>query len=263
MRWYGQRVRRPGTAAVLAAVLAAGTGCGTGPGAGTVAAHHAVADPSGTRAAVPPGATVTPGATADAGLPATPAVPAFTASTGTVTAADLPHSWRPGCPVGPAGLRRVRLVYWGFDGRPHTGTLVVAQAVVTDVVTVFRGLYRQRFPIRSMRPVDDFDASDPASMAADNTSAFNCRYAVAPGSPAWSAHAYGTAIDVNTVENPYLDRGSVLPPAGRAYLDRSAYRPGMAVPGGVLVAAFAAAGWSWGGRWSTAPDYQHFSRSGG
>ena len=74
-------------------------------------------------------------------------------------------------------------------------------------------------------------------------------------------HAYGEAIDVNTVENPYVEGGSVRPPAGSGFLDRAEHRPGMAYPGGVLVSAFAAAGWPWGGRWSD-PDYQHFSATG-
>ncbi len=169
-----------------------------------------------------------------------------------------------GCgPVGPERLRRLRLSFWGFDGRPHVGTIVVHESVVTDVETVFRTLFQERFPIRQMQPVDAYRGSDPDSMAADNTSAFNCRAAVAPGPVHWSAHAYGQAVDVNTVENPYLDGTAVLPPAGAAYRDRSRYRPGMAVPGGLLVAAFAAVGWKWGGRWPSSQDYQHFSRTGG
>ncbi len=179
-----------------------------------------------------------------------------------MTAADLGASWHPGCPVGPAQLREVTLSYWGFDDAPHTGRLVVNASVVPSVITVFTSLYTQRFPIRSMRPVSEFAGSDDASMAADNTSAFNCRYAVAPGTPRWSVHAYGEAIDVNTIENPYLEGGQVLPPAGAAYRARSPYRPGMATSGGVLVKAFAAVGWQWGGRWSS-PDYQHFSATGG
>jgi hypothetical protein len=99
-------------------------------------------------------------------------------------------------------------------------------------------------------------------MAADNTSAFNCRRI--PGSPTrrWSMHAYGEAIDVNPVENPYLWNGRVLPPAGRRYVDRARRRPGMAIGAGVLVTAFASVGWKWGGTWSS-PDYQHFSTTGG
>ena len=189
--------------------------------------------------------------------------PPFAASVQRVTAADLRHSWRPGCPVAPTQLRRVRLAYWGFDGRRHVGALVVRDRSVPQVVVVFRRLYRARFPIRSMRPVDAFGGSDTRSMAADNTSAFNCRYAVAAGPRTWSAHAYGEAIDVDPVENPYLEAGKVLPPAGKPYADRARARPGMAVPGGVLVSAFASVGWQWGGRWAASPDWQHFSATGG
>jgi len=193
----------------------------------------------------------------------TTGAPPFTASVARVTAAELRFSYRPGCPVAPAQLRAVRLAYWGFDGRRRLGELVVRDRVVSEIAGVFRRLYRERFPIRRMEPIDAFRGSDDASMAADNTSAFNCRYAVAPGPKQWSVHAYGEAIDVDPVENPYLEGGRVLPPAGRPFLDRTRVRPGMAVPGGELVRAFAAAGWQWGGRWSGSPDYQHFSATGG
>jgi len=189
--------------------------------------------------------------------------PPFTSSVSRVTAAQLPYSWHAGCPVGPAQLRRVRLTYWGFDGRAHQGALVVNRAVVGDVVTVFRRLYRARFPLRRVRPIDAYRANDERSLAADNTAGFNCRYAVASGPRRWSVHAYGEAIDVDPVENPYLEGGRVHPRAGRSFLDRSRMRPGMAVSGGVLVSAFASVGWKWGGRWTGSPDYQHFSATGG
>jgi hypothetical protein len=112
-----------------------------------------------------------------------------------------------------------------------------------------------------MRSVDAYRANDDRSMAADNTSAFNCRFV--SGTSRWSMHAYGEAIDVNPVENPYVNGSRVQPPAGQAYLDRSNFRPGMAVPGRSLVRAFAAVGWKWGGRWRGTPDYQHFSTTGG
>jgi hypothetical protein len=221
---------------------------------------HGAAAPS---ASPPPALTASPTRSPPALPSATvsSSVPAFVGTATPATAADLPHSWRPGCPVGPDQLSVLRLGYWGFDDRPHVGTMVVHRSVTDDVVKIFGILYRERFPIRRMQPVDAYGGSDDASMADDNTSAFNCRYAVAPGTPHWSAHAYGQAVDVNTVENPYVLGTRVLPPAGAAYLDRSVYRPGMAVPGGALVRAFAAAGWKWGGQWST-PDYQHFSRNG-
>jgi len=165
--------------------------------------------------------------------------------------------------VGPSALALLTMGYWGFDGQPQTGTMIVNASVAPAVLHVFALLYGERFPIRQMEPEDAFGGSDPASMAADNTSGFNCRYAVAPGPPSWSVHAYGEAIDVNPVENPYLEGGQVQPAAGGAFVDRADVRPGMAVPGGELVAAFASVGWLWGGRWSASPDYQHFSATGG
>lgn len=189
--------------------------------------------------------------------------PPFAHSVSHVTAAQLPYSWHRGCPVAPAQLRRLRLSYWGFDRRAHTGAVVVNASAVGDVVRVFRRLYDARFPIRRLRPIDAYRGVDERSLAADNTAAFNCRYAVAPGPKRWSVHAYGFAVDVDPVENPYVLNGRVHPRAGRAYLNRSRIRPGMAYRGGLLVNAFAAAGWQWGGRWTASPDYQHFSATGG
>jgi hypothetical protein len=194
-------------------------------------------------------------------LAAQPQAPPFEYSVERLSAANLPYSWRAGCPVSPAQLRRVRLTYWGFDGRAHAGRLDVHVDVAGSVVRVFRRLYVARFPIRRMRPVDAYRGNDDRSMAADNTSGFNCRFV--SGTRRWSMHAYGKAIDVNPVENPYVSGSRVQPPSGRAYLNRSRVRPGMAVPGRVLVRTFASAGWSWGGYWSGTPDYQHFSTTGG
>jgi hypothetical protein len=194
-------------------------------------------------------------------VPAT-TLPPYVATVQHVTAAELRWSWRPGCPVGPSQLRRIRLRYVGFDGKAHVGNIVVNAAVTDDVTAVFRRLYGARFPIRSILPIDVFHGSDSRSTAADNTSSFNCRFAVAPGAKHWSMHAYGEAVDVDTVENPYIENGVVLPANAKAYADRSNVRRGMAVAGGALVRAFAAVGWSWGGRWSPSPDYQHFSTNG-
>jgi D-alanyl-D-alanine carboxypeptidase len=195
-----------------------------------------------------------------AGASASP--PRFVGTVSPIARSDLAYSYRPGCPVTPARLRLVRVSHWDFGGKARVGSVVVRSDVARDIVAVFRRLYTARFPIRRLRTIDAYKGSDGASLAADNTSAFNCRYAIAPGPKRWSSHAYGLAIDVNPVENPYLDRGTVKPPAGRRYLNRSRVRPGMAVPRGVLVGAFAAVGWSWGGRWAS-PDYQHFSATGG
>jgi hypothetical protein len=191
------------------------------------------------------------------------ALPPFHVAVAPVTATELGRSWHSGCPVGPARLRTVHVSFVGFDGRAHAGAIVVHRDATDAVTTVFRRLYDARFPIRRMEPIARYGGSDRRSMAADNTSAFNCRYASAPGPKRWSAHAFGQAIDVNTIENPYVQGSYVSPAAGRAYLDRSRYRMGMAVAGGALVRAFASVGWLWGGRWAGTPDYQHFSRTGG
>ena len=189
--------------------------------------------------------------------------PPFTHGVSRITAAQLPYSWHRGCPVSPPRLRRVRLTYWGFDRRAHTGALVANENAVSDLVRVFSRLYADRFPIRRMRPIDAYGGKDERSLEADNTAAFNCRYVIGPGPRRWSVHAYGEAVDVNPVENPYLEAGHVHPRAGRRFLDRGRARPGMALPRGSLVRAFAAVGWQWGGRWSMSPDYQHFSSTGG
>ena len=184
----------------------------------------------------------------------------FSSGISRVSAEDLRYSWRPGCPVGPAQLRAVKLRHWDFSGRSRIGVLVVNAAQAQRVVAVFRRLYSARFPIRRMLGVEVYRGSDDRSMRADNTSGFNCRFV--GGTNRWSEHAYGNAIDVNPVENPYIHGGLVEPPAGRAFLDRSIRRAGMATRTSVLVRAFDSVGWHWGGRWSSSKDYQHFSTTG-
>jgi hypothetical protein len=171
-------------------------------------------------------------------------------------------SWHRGCPIGFAGLRLVIARHWGFDGRPHRGRLVVNRDAAAAMLSTMRRLYRLGFPIRRMRLVDAYGADDHRSMAADNTSAFNCRFVA--GSPGvWSEHAYGRAIDVNPIENPYVTAsGYVSPPAGASYADRSRHRKGMIHRHGPVVRAFASAGWEWGGNWPWPRDYQHFSATG-
>jgi hypothetical protein len=191
---------------------------------------------------------------------ASPSAPPFQGTISKVTRSELRYSYRPGCPVSPAQLRRLEVSYWGFDRKRRVGSIVVRDTAARDVLSVFRRLYAARFPIRRLRLVEAYKGSDDASMAADNTSGFNCRYV--SGTRRWSQHAYGLAIDINPVENPFLHGGRVEPPAGRRFLDRSRVRPGMVVSNDVVVRAFAAIGWPWGGHWTSSKDYQHFSATG-
>lgn len=172
-------------------------------------------------------------------------------------AARMSSSWREGCPVPLSDLRYVTVTHWTFEGTEVQGELVVHADVVNSATAVFQELHAQGFAIRSMRLVDDFGGSDDASMAADNTSAFNCRPVA--GGTGWSEHAYGRAIDINPRENPYLRGGRVLPPEGAPYADRPD-EPGVVQD--PQVAAFAAQGWSWGGDWTDPVDLQHFSTTG-
>lgn len=174
----------------------------------------------------------------------------------------LRHSWRPECPVGPEDLKVVHLKHWDLSGRVATGSLVLHTDQVQPVVAVMRQLFERGFRIHRMTPIDEFNGDDRASMAANNTSAFNCRE-VGSRAGVWSQHAFGTAIDINPVQNPYVPRsGPVEPAEGAAFVDRSIDEPGMIRPGDEVVQAFGSIGWEWGGNWSNSKDYQHFSLTG-
>jgi D-alanyl-D-alanine carboxypeptidase len=186
------------------------------------------------------------------------ALPAFSSSVSTISATlatRMRYSWRAGCPVPRSDLRYLRMTYVGFDGLAHRGEMVVHRTAAPKIISVFRRAYNARFPIYRMRLVDDYRGSDDASMAANNTSAFNCRRT--SGGTAWSQHSYGRAIDINPVQNPYVSGGVVEPPAGKAYVSRSPLRKGMVT--WTVRDAFADVGWYWGGAWRYSKDYQHFS----
>ncbi|MDP8992735.1 MAG: M15 family metallopeptidase [Actinomycetota bacterium] len=175
------------------------------------------------------------------------------------TRSRMAYSWRPGCPVPLEHLRLIVLDHWAFDGTVHRGEMVVHGNVVGQVLHVMRLLFDGRFPIERMQLVDVYGGNDDASMAANNTSAFNCR-AVTGRPGVWSQHTYGWAIDVNPVQNPYVSGGTVSPPAGAPYANRSTWHPGMVNSG--VVQAFGSVGWGWGGYWRSPKDYMHFSASG-
>jgi D-alanyl-D-alanine carboxypeptidase len=169
-------------------------------------------------------------------------------------------SWTAGCPVTVDELAYLTMTHWGFDGRVHTGEMIVNAAVAEDVVTVFAALHAARFPIEQMRVVTAEEIDAPPTGDWNDTTSFVCRPAVGSGS--WSMHAYGLAVDVNPFHNPYEKGDLVLPELASAYLDREDVRPGMIEAGDAVYEAFAAIGWGWGGHWSSLKDWMHFSSNG-
>ncbi len=170
------------------------------------------------------------------------------------------ETWSPACPVGLDDLRYLTLTFAGFDGRPHTGELVVNASVARGVVRVFRTLYAARFPIEEMRLVTTADLDAPPTGDGNDTAAYVCR--TTRKATTFSAHASGLAIDLNPFLNPYRSGDLLLPELAGAYEDRSWRRPGMVLPGGVATRAFAAAGWTWGGDFRSVSDLMHFSADG-
>ena len=168
-------------------------------------------------------------------------------------------------PVALSDLRLLSVTHWGFDGREHTGQLVVNRDSARQLATVFRKLHELRFPIRHLR-LDDMYGPKRArprtgTSAARSSAGGRFRRRAAAGAANWSNHAYGHAIDLNPSENPYVGCGAVYDPRSRPYVDRSRVRKGMVTP--AVVRAFASIGWGWGGAW-TGPtkDYMHFSTTG-
>jgi D-alanyl-D-alanine carboxypeptidase-like protein len=188
----------------------------------------------------------------------------FAATIGPVPRSVVERStWRPRCPVSLEQLSYLRMTFWGFDHRAHTGEMIVNASVDEQIVGVFRALYEARFPIEEMRVVtlEEQRAWRTAPTGDTNvTSSFECRPATLGSS--WSEHAYGLAIDINPFHNPYLRGDLVAPELAGAYTNRDWRRRGMVLEGDVVTRAFDAIGWGWGGRWSSLKDWMHFSRSG-
>ncbi|MGW5362742.1 M15 family metallopeptidase [Actinopolymorpha pittospori] len=184
----------------------------------------------------------------------------FTTSVVTPKAKDIPYTYRSGCPVAPSGLRIITVPFRNFYGDDGYGRIVVRASVVPEVTVVFKYAHANWWPLRHIYPVDKYKGSDPASMQADNTSAFNCRKVT--GNPyRLSQHSYGNAIDINPFENPYVTATRVYPDGSEPFLNRSNVRPGMILRGDPVELTMRRLGWPWGARWAD-PDYQHFSENG-
>jgi len=171
-------------------------------------------------------------------------------------------SWKRGCPVPLQDLRYLRMPYLGFDHKTHVGEMVVHKDVADEVVHIFDALYNISYPIHKMKLVSYYKANDWQSIEADNTSAFNCRNAT--GSKKWSKHSYGKAIDLNSIENPYISRsGRISHKASLKYRKRvhkvdTPEDKALLLRHDKATQIFKKYGWKWGGDWHGVKDYQHF-----
>jgi hypothetical protein len=175
--------------------------------------------------------------------------------------------WHKGCPVPLSGLRLLTVSYRDFAGRTQTGQVIVNRSAARPLARVFGQLYGLHFPIHHMRLAEVYGPSSGRPRDGDVSGSFECRQAVPSpctggrGTGTWSMHAYGLAVDLNPVENPYVGCGESRDPAARRYRDRSRHRRGMVTRR--VIRAFASIGWGWGGSWTgNTKDYMHFSSSG-
>ncbi|HEX5449598.1 MAG TPA: M15 family metallopeptidase [Gaiellaceae bacterium] len=175
--------------------------------------------------------------------------------------------WHSGCPVAFSGLRILHVTYYGFDGRAHPGQLVVNRSAVRPLIVVFRKLYAARFPIRHMRFSDEYGPVKGRPRDGDITASMECRQAVpspcsgGTGTGHWSEHAYGEAVDLNPVENPYVGCGMTRDKTALSFVKRTPLRKGMVT--NFVLDTFVSVGWGWGGSWyGNTKDYMHFSATG-
>ena len=179
--------------------------------------------------------------------------------------------WSPECPVSLDRLNLLKISYIDFDGNEiHDGALIVHDVVADNVLEIFRILYKNKFPIASLKLINDYDGDDEKSMADNNSSAFICRNIM--NSKTASIHSYGLAIDINPKQNPYLITEyednkvniPVFPPQGMEYINRLNIRSGMVesmLGNGKdnIINLFAKNGFTvWGGNWNDPVDWHHF-----
>lgn len=169
------------------------------------------------------------------------------------------RSYNKDAPVGREQLRYVHILHIGVDGFAHEGELIVNEVIARDVLDIFYELYQIGYVLESVVLIDEYGADDNASMAVNNTSGFNARKVA--GTEVWSNHAYGLAIDINPLYNPYVgESDTVLPATARQYTDRSGEFDMKLDAGDECCRIFAEHGFTWGGDWENVKDYMHFEK---
>ncbi len=146
--------------------------------------------------------------------------------------------------------------YWSNDGKLHQGQIMVHKDAADDVKEIFKIIEETKFPVGKCIPIVKYDWDDGASMDDNNSSAFN--YRTIAGTKKMSNHAYGKAVDINPLWNPFTRRnGSVSPEKGK--YDRN--REGTFYKEQRIVKEFKKRGWRWGGEFTSYKDYHHFDKN--
>ena len=110
-------------------------------------------------------------------------------------------------------LTEITVPYLSFSGEVTEGALIVHKDVADELLVIFHKLLSLSFPIEKIVPMEEYGWDDEASMADNNTSAFN--YRVILGTERLSHHARGRALDLNPKLNPHYARdGGVFPKNG-------------------------------------------------
>jgi len=178
-------------------------------------------------------------------------------------------SYRPEC-IDIKKLSLLTIIHWDFDGRLRVGQMIVNKKIAQECADIFTELFNDRYQIEKIKLIDEYNASDDDSMLDNNSSALCCRIKTGQENeenPIWSKHSYGTAIDINPVQNPYVkpEKDLILPPNGEDYVDRTVVKKGMIIEGDPCYTAFVKRGWIWGGDWDPDDekgrvDWQHFEK---
>ena len=142
-----------------------------------------------------------------------PASSPFQSSTAPFAIGDAERSrgwlWNTSCPVAWEQLEVLTVRYKGFDGKGHTGRLLVKRGAAAQLAPVFKRLYQDGFRFEQVDYMITLAVIQYPHLASNNTYSFQCRQTISGGS--WSAHAYGTGIDINLDRLKQIGLGSPQP----------------------------------------------------
>lgn len=173
------------------------------------------------------------------------------------------RSYRANNYIHPNDLRYLKLLHYDAEGNIVVGEMICNRLIEAELIAIFRALYEAKYPIERMVLVDEYDADDTRSMMDNNTVAFNYREITGGGK--LSKHAFGLAVDINPLYNPYVKMLSnnslrVEPYGAAPYVAREQNFPYKIEADDLCCRLFKSYGFEWGGEWSTLKDYQHFEK---